>query len=78
LAEARDGKMAQSFDRLDKLNVIEQCTAADQHERIAARYLQLTSENQSCVVVSQSHPCRPPDRTSFGPAVAPSPPPPPK
>jgi conjugative relaxase-like TrwC/TraI family protein len=54
VAEARDGKVTQSFDRLDKLNVIEQCTVADQHERIAARYLQLTSENQSCVVVSQS------------------------
>jgi conjugative relaxase-like TrwC/TraI family protein len=54
VAEARDGKVAQSFDRLDKLNAIEQCTVADQHERIAARYLQLTSENQSCVVVSQS------------------------
>jgi conjugative relaxase-like TrwC/TraI family protein len=54
VAEARDGKVAQSFDRLDKLNVIEKCTVTDQHERIAARYLQLTSENQSCVVVSQS------------------------
>jgi len=54
VAEARDGKVAQSFDRLDKLNAIEQCTVADQHERIAARYLQLTSENQSCVIVSQS------------------------
>ena len=54
VAEARDGKAAQSFDRLDKLNAIEQCTVADQHERIAACYLQLTSKNQSCVVVSQS------------------------
>jgi hypothetical protein len=54
VAEARDGKVAQSFDRLDKLNAIEQCTVADQHERIAVRYLQLTSENQSCVIVSQS------------------------
>jgi ATP-dependent exoDNAse (exonuclease V) alpha subunit len=54
VAEARDGKVAQSFDRLDKLNVIEKCTVADQHERIAARYLELTSDNQSCVVVSQS------------------------
>ncbi|MGP8237989.1 MAG: MobF family relaxase [Limisphaerales bacterium] len=54
VAEARDGKMARSFDRLDKLNVIEQCTAADQHEKIATCYLQLTSENQSCVIVSQS------------------------
>ena len=39
---------------MDKLNAIEQCTVADQHERNAVRYLQLTSENQSCVIVSQS------------------------
>ena len=39
---------------MDKLNAIEQCTVADQHERIAVRHLQLTSENQSCVIVSQS------------------------
>jgi conjugative relaxase-like TrwC/TraI family protein len=54
VAEARDAKVAQSFDRLDKLNAIEQCTPADQHEKLAALYLTLTKENQSCVIVSQS------------------------
>jgi conjugative relaxase-like TrwC/TraI family protein len=54
VAEARDGNLAQSFNRLDKLNVIEPCTAADQHKNLAARYLELAKENQSCVVVSQS------------------------
>jgi conjugative relaxase-like TrwC/TraI family protein len=54
VADARDGKLLQSFDRLDKLQAIEQCTLADQHEKLAARYLELTGQNQSCVVVSQS------------------------
>jgi conjugative relaxase-like TrwC/TraI family protein len=54
VADARDGNLAQSFNRLDKLNAIEPCTLADQHEKLAARYLELAKENQSCVVVSQS------------------------
>jgi conjugative relaxase-like TrwC/TraI family protein len=54
VAEARDGKLAQSFDRLEKLGAIEQCAQADQRERLAARYLALTKTHQSCVVVSQS------------------------
>jgi ATP-dependent exoDNAse (exonuclease V) alpha subunit len=49
---ARDGKLAQSFLVLDKLNAIEQCT--QQHEKLAARYLDLAKQHQSCVVVSQS------------------------
>jgi len=54
VAEARDGNLAQSFQRLDKLQVIEQCTLADQHEKLAARYLELVKDNQSVAVVSQS------------------------
>ena len=54
VAEARDGKLAQSFKRLDQLQAIEPCTLADQHEKLAARYLDLAKQNQSCVVVSQS------------------------
>lgn len=54
VADARDGKLARSFDRLDKLNAIEPCMLADQHEKLAARYLELAKQNQSCVVVSQS------------------------
>ena len=54
VADARDGNLARSFNRLDKLNVIEPCTLANQHEKIAARYLELAKGNQSCVVVSQS------------------------
>jgi conjugative relaxase-like TrwC/TraI family protein len=51
---ARDGKLAQSFLVLDKLNAIEQCSLAEQHEKLAARYLDLAKQHQSCVVVSQS------------------------
>jgi ATP-dependent exoDNAse (exonuclease V) alpha subunit len=54
VADARDGHLAQSFHRLDKLNAIESCTFANQHEKLAARYLELAKQNQSCVVVSQS------------------------
>jgi conjugative relaxase-like TrwC/TraI family protein len=51
---ARDGNLAQSFHGLDKLKAIESCTVADQHEKLGARYLELTKEHQSCAVVSQS------------------------
>jgi conjugative relaxase-like TrwC/TraI family protein len=54
VADARDGNLAESFNRLDKLNAIEQCTFANQHEKLAVRYLELAKANQSCVVVSQS------------------------
>jgi conjugative relaxase-like TrwC/TraI family protein len=54
VAEARDGKLAQSFKRLDQLQAIEPCTFTEQHEKLAARYLELAKQNQSCVVVSQS------------------------
>jgi ATP-dependent exoDNAse (exonuclease V) alpha subunit len=51
---ARDGHIAQSFHLLDKLKAIESCTVADQHEKLAARFLELAKEHQSTVVVSQS------------------------
>jgi conjugative relaxase-like TrwC/TraI family protein len=51
---ARDGHIAQSFHLLDKLKVIESCTLADQHEKLATRFLELAKEHQSTVVVSQS------------------------
>lgn len=54
VADARDGNLAGSYNRLDKLNSIAQCTLADQHEKLASRYLELHKQNQSCVVVSQS------------------------
>jgi ATP-dependent exoDNAse (exonuclease V) alpha subunit len=54
VAEARDGYLSKSFERLEKLKAVEQCTFANQHEKLAARYLELVKDNQSVVVVSQS------------------------
>lgn len=54
VAEARDGYLSKSFERLDKLKAIEQCTLANQQEKLATRYLELVKDNQSVVVVSQS------------------------
>ena len=54
VAEARDGKFTESFERLDTLKTIESCTLADKHEKLTARYLELVKEHQSTVVVSQS------------------------
>ena len=54
VAEARDRKLAESFNRLDKLGAIVPCTLADRHEKLAACYLELAKDKQSTVVVSQS------------------------
>ena len=51
---ARDGRFAESFERLDKLKAIEACTLADKHEKLTARYLELVKDRQTTVVVSQS------------------------
>ncbi len=52
--EARDGKFQQSFERLDKLKVIESCTLADKQEKLTSRYLELVKDRQTTVIVSQS------------------------
>lgn len=54
VAEARDGKLRESFERLDKLGAIVPCTLADRHEKLTERYLALVKDRQSTVVVSQS------------------------
>ena len=54
VTEARDGKFAESFERLDKMKTIESCTLADKHEKLTARYLELVKQHQSTVIVSQS------------------------
>ncbi|MCI0541484.1 MAG: relaxase domain-containing protein [Verrucomicrobiales bacterium] len=54
VAEARDGKLTESFDRLERQGAIVQCTLADQDEKLAERYLELVKAKQSTVVVSQS------------------------
>ncbi|MBI4661541.1 MAG: relaxase domain-containing protein [Verrucomicrobia bacterium] len=52
--EASDGQLLESFNRLDRLGAVVQCTLADQHEKLAERYLSLAKNHQSTVVVSQS------------------------
>jgi conjugative relaxase-like TrwC/TraI family protein len=52
--EASNGKLVQSFDRLDKQGAIEECTLTDQHEKLARRYLDVIKAQHSAVVVSQS------------------------
>ncbi len=54
VSEAQQGKLAQSFDRLDRNNAIVGCTLADQQEKLAAQYLELVRRNHSTVIVSQS------------------------
>ena len=52
--EARDGKLRESFERLDQQGVVESCTLANQHEKLTARYLEHLKARDSTVVVSQS------------------------
>ncbi len=54
VAEARDGKLAESFDRLDKQAAITQCTLADQHEKLTKRYVEMRKDHQSTLVVAQT------------------------
>ncbi len=52
--EARDGKLKQSFERLDKQGFIEHCVSGTQHEKLTACYLTHVKAHHSTVVVSQS------------------------
>ena len=54
VSEAREGKLARSFDRLDKQNAIVSCTLADQQQELTEHFLALAKAKHSTVVVSQS------------------------
>ncbi len=54
VGEARAGKLAQSFDRLDGQQAIVACTLADQQAKLTEHYLALAKDRHSTVVVSQS------------------------
>ena len=54
VGEAQAGKLAQSFDRLDKQDAIVACTLANQQQKLTERFLELVKANHSTVVVSQS------------------------
>ena len=52
VAQASEGKLQESFNRLDKLGAVVQCTLADQHEKLAERYLNLVKDHQSTAAMS--------------------------
>jgi conjugative relaxase-like TrwC/TraI family protein len=51
---AAAGKVGESFGRLDKMGAVVACGLADQAERLAEEYLQLTERDATAVVVSQT------------------------
>ena len=54
VTEARDGKFSESFNRLNEMGAIEQCTPGDQHDKLTRYYLERVKAGQSTAVVSQS------------------------
>ena len=51
---AAAGKVAESFQRLDKLGAVVSCGLGDQADKLADEYLRLAEQNASAVVVSQT------------------------
>src|SRR6266487_6528554 len=54
VAEAADGKLRQSFDRLDRMGAVVACRLDRQQEQLAEDYLRLAEQGASTVVVSQT------------------------
>lgn len=52
--EAASGRLAESFERLDRMGAVQACRLDDQQERLAEEYLRLTEDGQSLVVVAQT------------------------
>src|SRR2546429_8546317 len=51
---AAAGKMAESFERLDKMGAVIACGLSDQADKLADEYLRLAEQNASAVGVSQT------------------------
>jgi len=51
---AAAGKVAESFERLDKLGAVVSCGLGDQADKLADEYLRLAEQHASAVVVSQT------------------------
>lgn len=51
---AAAGKLAESFDRLDKMGAVVSCGFGEQADKLADEYVQLTEDKASAVVVSQT------------------------
>jgi len=56
VVEARDGRLAASFDRLNKSGAITQCGFSEQYQFLADKYFSVTARGDSVVVVSQTWP----------------------
>ena len=52
--EASEGKLGDSFRRLDRQGAIVECSSLDRQERLAEQFLALADEKHSVVVVSQT------------------------
>lgn len=52
--EARNGKLTQSFDRLNRKGFITQCGLFEQQELLTKHYFELAAKNCSTVIVSQT------------------------
>ncbi|HTS16648.1 MAG TPA: MobF family relaxase [Verrucomicrobiae bacterium] len=52
--EASEGKLVDSFRRLDRQGAIVECESINQQERLAETFLELAENNHSVVVVSQT------------------------
>jgi conjugative relaxase-like TrwC/TraI family protein len=52
--EASEGKLVDSFRRLDRQGAIVECESLNQQERLAETFLELAENNHSVVVVSQT------------------------
>ena len=51
---AAAGKLAESFDRLDKMGAVVSCGLGEQADKLAAEYVRLAEQTASAVVVSQT------------------------
>jgi conjugative relaxase-like TrwC/TraI family protein len=51
---AAAGKLAESFERLDKMGAVVPCGLGEQADKLAAEYVRLAEEKASAVVVSQT------------------------
>jgi conjugative relaxase-like TrwC/TraI family protein len=51
---AAAGKLAESFERLDKMGAVVACGLGEQADKLADEYLRLAEQNASAVVVSQT------------------------
>src|SRR5439155_9862477 len=48
------GKMAESFERLDKMGAVVSCGSGEQAEKLADEYIRFAEQNASAVVISQT------------------------